>query len=134
MFKTICYLSDVRIKEFNETLSSFYHGIKQNNKKNNITGVLIHKDHNFLQVMEGETKQVDLLFEVIKKDKRHQNLFIIINTNTEQRIFEDYNFGFTIANSNKGLKDLYQYLEWLKTANSKDANRVILMVEQFINS
>ncbi|MFL1013035.1 BLUF domain-containing protein [Flavisericum labens] len=134
MIKTICYISDSIKHESIDKLKSLYQKASVNNKKQNITGVLIYKNSNFLQVLEGEASSVDQTFNKIQEDKRHRNIFKVISTQIEQRIFEDYNFGFTIVDNKQALNDLYQYLEWLREADSPYANKVILMVENFINS
>ncbi len=134
MIKTVCYLSDSVEHNTMDELKILYEKAKENNRVNNITGVLIYKDRNFLQVLEGEEHPVDQTFKRIKKDKRHKNIFEIINSEIEERIFEDYNFGFTIVNNNEELKNLYQYLDWLKEADSSHANKVVRMVENFVSS
>lgn len=134
MIKTVCYLSDSVEHNTMDELKILYEKAKENNRVNNITGVLIYKDRNFLQVLEGEEHHVDQTFKRIKKDKRHKNIFEIINSEIEERIFEDYNFGFTIVNNNEELKNLYQYLDWLKEADSSHANKVVRMVENFVSS
>ena len=134
MIKTICYISDSLDYNSLDKLTTLYLKAKSNNIKNNITGVLIYKNQNFLQVLEGEETLVDKTFERIKHDTRHRNLFKVINTSIQERIFEDYNFGFTIIDNKKGLNNLNNYLAWLKEADNKLANKVITMVENFINS
>lgn len=134
MIKTVCYLSDSVEHNTMDELKILYEKAKENNRVNNITGVLIYKDRNFLQVLEGEEHHVDQTFKRIEKDKRHKNIFEIINSEIEERIFEDYNFGFTIVNNNEELKNLYQYLDWLKEADSSHANKVVRMVENFVSS
>ncbi|MDO6758607.1 BLUF domain-containing protein [Tamlana sp. 2_MG-2023] len=134
MLKTICYISDAtRNLEYN-VQDEIYLKAKANNKKNNITGVLIYKNFNFLQVLEGPDKVVDQVYKKISSDPRHTNLFKVINTNIEGRIFEDYNFGFTVIDEKSDLDNLYEYLEWLKLGHNKLANEVIGMVENFIEN
>ena len=116
-----------------EKLKALYLKAKTNNYKHNITGVLIYKNQNFLQVLEGEEAAVNATFERIRFDRRHRNIFEVINTSIDERIFEDYNFGFTIIDNKVGLRNLYDYLEWLRTAENKLANKVITMVENFID-
>ncbi|XCF07113.1 BLUF domain-containing protein [Tamlana crocina] len=134
MIKTVCYLSDSVEHNTMDELKTLYEKAKENNRANNITGVLIYKDRNFLQVLEGEEHHVDQTFKRIEKDKRHKNIFEIINSEIEERIFEDYNFGFTIVNNSEELKNLYQYLDWLKEADSSHVNKVVKMVENFVSS
>ncbi|KAB1069031.1 BLUF domain-containing protein [Tamlana haliotis] len=134
MLKTICYISDAaRPLDYN-IKDNIYLKAKSNNTINNITGVLVYKNSNFLQVLEGEEEVVDSVYKKISSDPRHDNLFKVINTNIDERIFEDYNFGFTIINEKADLKNLYEYLEWLKLGHNKIANEVIGMVENFIEN
>ena len=130
--KTICYISDSAEHKISDKLESIYVKAKANNLKYDITGILIYKNQNFLQVLEGEENAVNQTYTRIVEDKRHKNIFEVINTNIEERIFQDYNFGFTIINNKQGLKNLYDYLEWLKEAENKSVNKVISMVENFI--
>ncbi|MFD1615447.1 BLUF domain-containing protein [Gelatiniphilus marinus] len=133
MIKTICYISDSIKYDNLDKIKALYKRAKANNLKNNITGVLIYKSGNFLQVLEGKPANVDFTFNKIKHDPRHSNLFKVIDTEIEHRIFEDYNFGFTIINNKDELKNLLEYFDWLKAAENKIANKVIAMVENFID-
>ncbi|MBJ6367826.1 BLUF domain-containing protein [Snuella sedimenti] len=132
MLKTICYISDSQNFKSEDNLLNLYNKAKTNNLKHNITGILIYKNGNFLQVLEGEQEMVDNTFKRISLDSRHKNIIKVINTTVEQRIFEDYNFGFTTIDNRNELNNLNDYLEWLKDADSKSANKVIAMVENFI--
>lgn len=134
MIKTICYISDALENESLNNIETLYEKAKANNLKNNITGILIYKNKNFLQVLEGDSKTVDTTFAKIEYDTRHHNIFKVINTSIEGRIFEDYNFGFTIIDNKQGLSNLNDYLTWLRNADNKLANKVIHMVENFIES
>ncbi|NMH88476.1 BLUF domain-containing protein [Flavivirga algicola] len=132
MLKTICYISDSCQEESLNSLKVLYSKAKKNNSKYNITGILIYSNANFLQVLEGDQKSVDATFKRISLDTRHRNIFKVINIDIQQRIFEDYNFGFTIINDNNELNRLYEYLEWLRKADNTLANKVVNMVENFI--
>jgi adenylate cyclase len=46
----------------------------QNNKQVNITGLLVYFEKLFFQVLEGDDKEVDRLFEKIRKDARHRDI------------------------------------------------------------
>ncbi|MFS4484105.1 BLUF domain-containing protein [Hyunsoonleella sp. 2307UL5-6] len=134
MLKTVCYISDARLSEPLENVKAIYKKAKENNLKHDITGVLIFHKGNFLQVLEGMAESVDQTYEKIRFDSRHKNIIKVINIKTEQRIFEDYSFGFTIVKSSNEFKELTEYLKWLKNADNKIANKLIIMVENFIRN
>lgn len=132
MLKTICYISDSCQAESLNALKILYSKAKKNNVKYNISGILIYSNDNFLQVLEGDQTIVDDTFKRISLDNRHRNIFEVINIDIQQRIFEDYNFGFTIVNNSSELHRLHEYLEWLRKADHTLANKVVNMVDNFI--
>lgn len=132
MLKTICYISDSNINNSINDLKELLRIAKINNSKNQITGVLIHKSNNFLQVLEGDQKHVDALFRRISLDDRHQNIFKLLETSIDERYFEDYKFGFTVINTRNALKNLEDYLNWLRDAENTIANEIVTMVKNFI--
>ncbi len=134
MLKTICYISSSTQNDSLENIKEMYSKAKANNSKNNISGILIYHNGNYLQVLEGTHKDVDQTYIRISKDSRHKNIIKVINSDTEYRIFEDYNFGFTILRDSSEFKELKSYLNWLKNANHKITNELITMVENFIRT
>ena len=59
-----------------------------------VTGMLLHVDGNFLQVIEGEPEQIDSLFAKIASDPRHENIVTIIREAIPRRAFSDWSMGF----------------------------------------
>ncbi len=127
-------MSDSNQQEAPKNVKDLYAQAKKNNLKNNISGILIYHKGNYLQVLEGHEEDVDKTYERIIKDKRHKNIIKVININTETRIFADYNFGFTVVRSSNEFIELHDYLNWLKNANHKIANKLIIMAENFIRT
>ena len=133
MLKTICYISDSKINKSINDFNDLILTAKSNNAKNNITGVLVYKNNNFLQVLEGHTETVDSVFDKIRMDQRHQNIFKIINTSIDERFFEEYEFGFTVVSDKNAVQNLSDYLNWLRNAENMIANEIVTLVENFIN-
>lgn len=71
---------------------------RKNNQANHITGLLVYADGDFLQVLEGEADVVQVLFAIIAEDNRHQHCRILSDTPTEERVFNEWNMGFTVTN------------------------------------
>tara|TARA_R110000868_G_scaffold404071_2_gene681910 strand:+ start:600 stop:1004 length:405 start_codon:yes stop_codon:yes gene_type:complete len=133
MLRTICYISDSRLNNSLNAFDSLTLKAKKNNATNNITGLLVYKNNNFLQVLEGKHETVDAVFNKISLDNRHHNIFKIIDTTIEQRFFGEYNFGFTVVSDKNALKNLTEYLNWLRIADNMIANEISTMVENFIS-
>lgn len=71
--------------------------LKKSRAKNanaNITGMLIYRDGFFAQVLEGELEDIENLFALISKDKRHRIVFLMDTKPIEKRSFADWTMGF----------------------------------------
>lgn len=60
---------------------------KENNAATNITGVLFYHEGRFLQIIEGEEKDLRELTTRIESDKRHKNFKYLIDTEEKERGF-----------------------------------------------
>jgi hypothetical protein len=67
---------------------------RENNLKTGMTGLLLHKDGNFLQLLEGEKEAVTALFAKISDDDRHFNVTKLLEGPCEARQFPGWSMGF----------------------------------------
>lgn len=73
---------------------------RRNNPSKNITGVLLHSDHRFIQYLEGDKEEIMSLFEAIKKDDRHGGVNLRYYTPIEKRIFPSWHMGYKNVDKN----------------------------------
>ncbi len=132
MLTTICYISSADKKLGQNELNQLFNNAKINNSKFDISGILIHQDGNFLQILEGENEKIDEVYQRIKLDNRHSNILQIINHPITSSIFEGYQTGFSIVNNNKKIEQLKTYLEWVKSAEIASVDKIIGIIENFI--
>ena len=59
------------------------------NAQTGITGMLLYKDGNFMQALEGEERTVRALEARIAADRRHQGMVTLLSGHTAQRQFSD---------------------------------------------
>ncbi len=64
------------------------------NQKHEITGLLLHRDDSFLQVIEGRKQDVLSLYELIQKDPRHERVETLFQDYISEREFADWQMGF----------------------------------------
>ena len=64
------------------------------NDAHNITGLLLHREDSFLQVIEGRREDVELLFDRIKQDPRHQRVEVLFEQPIQEREFLDWQMAF----------------------------------------
>ena len=80
-----------------------------------ITGMLLYKDGNFMQVIEGEEEAVLTLYAKIERDTRHKGLLTLLQGPLTERQFPDWSMGFTDLNAVDVLSTA-GYSEFLNTA------------------
>ena len=68
---------------------------RANNDRLDITGMLLYKGGNFMQILEGDKQSVLNLYDVIKADSRHKNVSLIKTGKLGARNFENWSMGFT---------------------------------------
>jgi hypothetical protein len=59
-----------------------------------ITGMLLYKDGNFLQVMEGDKAAVINLYKTVCADHRHHGIVVIIEEEIDKPVFDEWSMGF----------------------------------------
>lgn len=106
----------------------------ENNERDGLTGILLHADRAFLQVLEGEKSQVEATFAKICKDPRHSGIELLFSGETRRRQFPEWTMACRkLAQKDfpKGVVDLRP--ETLKALeNVEDVVRV--MAAQFYNA
>ncbi|KQC33015.1 hypothetical protein AAU57_06540 [Nonlabens sp. YIK11] len=104
------------ISRANETLTDYeiHEMLLSSERRNNlfgIKGILLFKDGNFLQVLEGDQNQIQELYDKICEDSRHSNIYEIFNTELRSPIFNEYNSKFNLITSSFELASLKMFLK-----------------------
>ncbi len=86
----------------------------KNNAELGITGMLLYKDGNFMQVLEGEEGAVRELYAKIEGDPRHKGTIVFQQGHAEERQFPSWYMGFRDLNSPE-VRDIPGYSELLNT-------------------
>lgn len=64
------------------------------NAAERVTGLLLYRDGNFLQFLEGPADAVNRLGARIMADVRHYDIVTLQNGPAEHRVFDDFSMGF----------------------------------------
>ena len=76
---TIVYVSAAVELLSDEALQALLEKAREKNARLGITGLLLYRDGNFMQVLEGPASEVDRLYAEIEKDRRHRNVTLIVH-------------------------------------------------------
>ncbi|SHJ64402.1 BLUF domain-containing protein [Aquimarina spongiae] len=132
MRHTICYVSTVSPDVSDTMLSEIMAHVKQNNSKLDITGILMHSEGNFFQVLEGEKEVILPLFHKIKEDRRHYNVIKILDKEINNSTFTEYHSSFAVISSQSGHKELQHFLKRLKTNNPEHFKSISYLTQKFM--
>ena len=90
------------------------------NTSRDITGLLLHRDRSFYQVLEGSEDLVRATFDSIEKDARHTAIDILFEGEVDEREFPDWKMGFLNLDG-VDLETLQGYSDFLsREDNAKD--------------
>ncbi|MEM1036414.1 MAG: BLUF domain-containing protein [Pseudomonadota bacterium] len=64
------------------------------NQMSNITGLLVHDEGYFLQILEGVPSDVEATYQRISKDRRHSNCQLLLAQPITQRAFPKWLMGY----------------------------------------
>jgi uncharacterized membrane protein (DUF373 family)/acylphosphatase len=90
----LLYISSAAKPMDEEALLGLLQSCRNNNAQKGITGMLLYCSDSFIQVLEGETQELEALFKIIKKDPRHTNVTILEKKHITERKFPEWSMGF----------------------------------------
>lgn len=85
---------------------------RTNNAAAGISGMLLYKSGNFIQVLEGSKSAVESTFAKISRDTRHRGCLVLLRAQQEQRDFEEWSMGFYDMDSEQ-TRSLLGYHEFM---------------------
>ena len=109
--------------------------IRTNNKKLNVTGMLLYDDGSFFQVLEGDKAAVNSLFNIIEKYPRHSKVSKIVEEPIVSRSFSEWTMGYSDV-SIKELKQIKALNDFFTENNSfteLDQGRALKLLNEFKN-
>ncbi|RXJ45788.1 BLUF domain-containing protein [Gelidibacter gilvus] len=90
----LTYRSIARPRLKFEDLEAILEEANATNSARNISGCLIYHNNSFVQILEGNKKDVRHVYRKIKADDRHQSVTLLWDTNVETRFFKEWHMAF----------------------------------------
>jgi len=135
---SIVYVSTATRLMSDDELEELLEITHSNNALNNITGMLLYQDGNFMQLIEGRKASVDELYKKIKIDSRHQGIITLLEQPTDERLFSEWTMSFrNLRNlSLEDVKAASPYLEEsLRSENYvNNPSRSLCLLKSFLES
>jgi hypothetical protein len=99
MLRQVVYISSATQHFSPEALEELLARARANNERSGITGILLHHDLTFLQIIEGTRDDVDRLMARIRRDPSHTSLRIVQDESISERDFKSWAMACRIANA-----------------------------------
>ncbi|MCR9278019.1 MAG: BLUF domain-containing protein [Pseudomonadaceae bacterium] len=90
----VIYLSSATTPFSKQDLRDLLELCRTRNAPKNITGLLLYRDGNFMQIIEGPENEVSALYQRIEVDRRHSTVIRVIKEDISERYFENWSMGF----------------------------------------
>lgn len=87
---SIVYVSTATIPFSSDELSELLNRSRRNNLLTDLTGVLLHREGRFLQVLEGPEDLIRGRMALISADPRHSDVEVLLEETIEQRRFPQW--------------------------------------------
>lgn len=91
---SLVYVSSATGLLSEEELVSLLRQSRENNTRDGITGMLLYKGGNFMQVVEGPEEEVRKLVARIERDPRHRGFLKLLEESRTERQFSEWSMGF----------------------------------------
>lgn len=92
--RQVVYVSSARRKFSAEEITSLLDVSRRNNARDGITGMLLYRDGNFIQAVEGPAPAIEDLMNRLRRDETHHGMIVMIDRPIQERDFGDWTMGF----------------------------------------
>lgn len=122
----LIYASSARRRLAAPELEDILDVARRNNAREDISGMLLYRDGNFIQLLEGAEDAVLKLFETIKADARHGGIVVLDQRAVDARAVAEWSMGYCEASVDATGAGLFKLTEWALDEQLADAPRAIM--------
>lgn len=88
------YVSSAAIPLDEDKMLQMLRVARRNNEKTGVTGMLLYRDGNFMQVLEGPEEAINQLIVTIREDPRHNGFLTLWAKPITERRFAEWSMAF----------------------------------------
>lgn len=130
--KLICYISSATRLLKPGDLEEILRKSRRRNEERGISGVLLHSNGTFMQIIEGPERAVESLFEVISMDPRHTGIQRLLTRRLEERQFGDWSMACREMSA-KEQSEMGLYSELLNPSEDSDSREYFELLPPWIH-
>lgn len=109
--QSLVYTSSATKIPSDTEITAYVESFRINNARLGVTGMLLHKDGCFVQLLEGEPHAVESLFHQICSDPRHCGVIVLLRREIKERYFPEWSMGYSNLND-PALRSLQGFSEF----------------------
>jgi hypothetical protein len=94
----LIYISRPKVEVTKDFVTNILDKALNRNYALQISGLLVYYHGEFMQLIEGDKKDIDALFNIIQNDPRHGDIRILREAESPQRCMPTWAMGFTMLN------------------------------------
>ncbi len=113
---TLVYVSLSTRQVSDADLTTLLESCRANNRKLDVTGMLLYRDGFYMQALEGEEQVIDELYGTIRRDLRHSDILLVYKETISERTFPEWSMGFNTLNASH-VESLEGFNDFLKNPN-----------------
>ncbi len=126
----LIYASKAKLDFTDEDIVLLLNQAREKNQSLGVTGMLLYEQGCFIQVLEGNEKEVTTLFDEIKADSRHEKVTTIIFEALADRQFGDWTMGYVDLHKDElrqieGMNDFFEAQSCLTTLDAGRAKKIL---------
>lgn len=119
-----CIYTSAAVRPFEpEELTALLSAARHHNEAQGLTGMLLHSEGSFFQVLEGPAEAVDALYRHIELDPRHVLMTKLIRESIKERSFEDWTMGYSQA-SRQDVASIVGLNDFLRVSHTRPDEHV----------
>ena len=119
MIFTLVYISKAAQEMNEDELVDLLNVSRRNNILKNVTGMLLYRNGEFMQALEGNKESVEELFNIISQDDRHESVIVLSRKEIVERVFDNWSMGFENLSGN-ALTEIDGYSDFIDVAFSDE--------------
>ncbi len=117
-----------------EELRLIHEDSMRGNTTKDITGFLLYRGGNFMQLLEGDEQVIRSLFASIRIDPRHKDIYVLKEGTRPDRIFKDFAMGFVNMDKVPGLPSYREFMnDSLNSLRFRQDGRLALRLLESFN-
>src|ERR1700712_1624399 len=92
--KSLVYLSSASYPYTDGDLATLLMNSRANNRELGLTGILLYREGQIMQLLEGPDDAVTTKYEVIAADRRHKRVKKLAENEVSERLFPEWTMGY----------------------------------------